>query len=87
MRGKLSILLKTDNRDFIVLNNAGLTLSVQVINKGLRIIVMADLNIVRRHLLAIVEHVARLRRYIPFTDETVRANPGAIWVIERGLYL
>jgi predicted nucleotidyltransferase len=38
MIGELTRLLKTDNVDFVVLNKAGLTLSMQIINKGLRVL-------------------------------------------------
>jgi predicted nucleotidyltransferase len=45
MIGELTLLLKTDNVDFVVLNKAGLTLSMQIINKGIRVL---DRNLLKR---------------------------------------
>lgn len=48
---------------------------------------MPDPHVVQRHLLAIAAHVAKLRRHVPITNESLQRNPDLLWVVERGLYL
>jgi uncharacterized protein YutE (UPF0331/DUF86 family) len=48
---------------------------------------MADIDLVRKHLSAIVASVAQLRRHVPVSNQTLRGNPDLLWIIERGLYL
>jgi uncharacterized protein YutE (UPF0331/DUF86 family) len=48
---------------------------------------MPEIDIIRKHLSAIVANVAQLRRHLPVSTETIRGNPDVLWIVERGLYL
>ena len=48
---------------------------------------MPDIEVVRKHLQAIVRAVAQLKRHGPYSPEALRENADLLWVLERGLYL
>ena len=48
---------------------------------------VSDAQVVRRHLAALREALANLRRHSGSTPETLRANVDLRWTVERGLQL
>ena len=48
---------------------------------------MPDREAVRRHLLALVSDISRLKKHTPCTPAQLQRNPDLLWILERGLYL
>lgn len=48
---------------------------------------MPNLDIVSKHLRAISQTIAQLKRHVPFSEQQLRENIDLLWILERGLYL
>ncbi len=48
---------------------------------------MPDLEVIRKHLLAITRNVAQLKRRVPYTLDMLERDPDTLWILERGVYL